>query len=58
MKRLLTSILLAVFILVPASAIEEKLTIQTFIVNNRVVDCVADNIGGYNYFKLRDVQRA
>lgn len=55
MKRVLTSILLAVFILVPASVMAAKPTTQTFVVNNRVVDCVAYNIDGYNYFKLRDV---
>lgn len=55
MKRRLTVFLLTILLCVPASVMAAKPTTQTFVVNNRVVDCVAYNIGGYNYFKLRDV---
>lgn len=55
MKKVLAVALLGALLCVPSSAMAAKPTTQTFVVNNRVVDCVAYNIGGYNYFKLRDV---
>ena len=55
MKKKLTALTLATLLLVPTVAYGAKPTTQTFVVNNQVVDCLADNIGGYNYFKLRDV---
>lgn len=55
MKKKLTALTLATLLLVPTVAYGAKPTTQTFVVNNQVVDCLAYNIGGYNYFKLRDV---
>lgn len=55
MKKKLTALTLAPLLLVPTVAYGAKPTTQTFVVNNQVVDCLAYNIGGYNYFKLRDV---
>lgn len=55
MKKKLTALTLAALLLVPTVAYGAKPTTQTFVVNNQVVDCLAYNIGGYNYFKLRDV---
>lgn len=57
MKKKLTALTLAALLLVPTVAYGAKPTTQTFVVNNQVVDCLAYNIGGYNYFKLRDVLR-
>ena len=58
MKKKLTALTLAALLLVPTVAYGAKPTTQTFVVNNQVVDCLAYNIGGYNYFKLRDVLKA
>lgn len=58
MKKVLAVALLGALLCVPSSAMAAKPTTQTFVVNNRVVDCVAYNIGGYNYFKLRDVVKS
>lgn len=55
MTKKLTALTLAALLLVPTVAYGAKPTTQTFVVNNQVVDCLAYNIGGYNYFKLRDV---
>lgn len=55
MKKILAVISLCILLCAPSPVMAAKPTTQTFVVNNRVVDCVAYNIGGYNYFKLRDV---
>ena len=58
MKKKLTALTLVALLLVPTVAYGAKPTTQTFVVNNQVVDCLAYNIGGHNYFKLRDVLKA
>lgn len=55
MKKLLGIISLCILLCVPASVMAAKPTTQTFVVNNRVVDCVAYNIGGYNFLKIRSL---
>lgn len=55
MKKKLTAVVLGGLLCLPSIAYGAKPTSQVFVVNNQVVDCLAYNIDGYNYFKLRDV---
>ena len=55
MKKKLTAVVLGGLLCLPNIAYGAKPTSQIFVVNNQVVDCLAYNIDGYNYFKLRDV---
>jgi len=58
MKRLFALILTLALILalaVPALAADVRLSAQKLTVDGASADCEVYNIGGYNYFKLRDI---